>query len=124
LLFLVLPRGARPWVPVAIVCALAATSLAALALVPGPIWLLITIGIVAGAVRGAYTLVQASAVAERWGTRNYGSINGAFAAPITIAMALSPAIGAAVATGVGSYAAMTAVMAGLAFVAMFTARAS
>jgi hypothetical protein len=68
--------------------------------------------------------VQASAVAERWGTRNYGSINGAFAAPITIAMALSPAIGAAVATGVGSYAAMTAVMAGLAFVAMFTARAS
>lgn len=124
LLFLVLPRGASPWVPVAVVCALTAVSLAALALVPGPIWLLIAIGIVAGAVRGAYTLVQASAVAERWGTRNYGAINGAFAAPITIAMALSPAIGPAVATGVGSYAAMAAVMAVLAFVAMFTARAS
>jgi len=106
------------------VCALAAASLAALALVPGPTWLLIAIGIVAGAVRGAQTLVQASAVADRWGTRNYGAINGAFAAPITIAAALTPAIGPAVAAGAGSYAAMTAIMAGIALVAAFTARAS
>ena len=53
----------------------------------------IAIGIVAGAVRGAQTLVQASAVADRWGTRNYGSINGVFAAPITAVTALGPALG-------------------------------
>jgi hypothetical protein len=122
LVFLVRPRNAPPWVPVVAVAALAAVLLAAFAAVPGPPGLLIVIGIVAGAVRGAYTLVQASAVADRWGTRNYGSINGAFAAPITIAAALTPAIGPAVAAGVGSFSGMVAIMAGAALVAAVTAR--
>jgi predicted MFS family arabinose efflux permease len=123
-LFLVLPHGTRPWIPVAVVCALSAVTLGLLAVVPGPPWLLVLIGIAAGAVRGAHTLVQASAVADRWGTRNYGSINGAFAAPITIAAALTPAIGPAVAVGLGSYAAMAAVMAVLALAAAVSARAT
>lgn len=122
LLFLIRPRTGRPWLPVMLVGLFAGVSLGALAFVPGPAWLLIAIGIVAGAVRGAYTLVQASAVADRWGTRNYGAINGAFAAPITIAAALTPAIGPAVAAGVGSYAAMAAIMAGAVLVAAVTAR--
>jgi MFS family permease len=122
LVFLVRPRNAPPWAPVVAVAALAAVSLAAFAAVPGPPWLLIAIGIIAGAVRGAYTLVQASAVADRWGTRNYGSINGAFAAPITIAAALTPAIGPAVAAGVGSFSGMVAITAGAALVAAVTAR--
>ena len=122
LIFLVRPRSAPPWVTVVAIAVLAGISLAALAAVPGPQWLLIGIGIVAGAVRGAYTLVQASAVADRWGTRNYGSINGAFAAPITIAAALTPAIGPAVAAGVGSFSVMVAIMAGAAFAAVVTAR--
>ncbi|WP_169053932.1 MFS transporter [Agromyces sp. H66] len=124
LLFLVRPHRAPAWALVASVAALAAAALATLALVPGPAWLLITIGVVAGAVRGAYTLVQASAVADRWGTRNYGAINGAFAAPITIAAALTPAIGPAVAAGVGSFSGMVALMAGAAVVAVVTARFS
>jgi hypothetical protein len=122
LLFLARPRMARPWVIVAAVAALAGASLAALALVPGPAWLLIVLGVVAGAVRGAYTLVQASAVADRWGTRNYGSINGTFMAPVTIAAALTPAIGPAVAAGVGSFSAMVAIMAGAALAAAVAAR--
>jgi predicted MFS family arabinose efflux permease len=122
LLFLARPRTARPWVIVAAVAALAGASLAALALVPGPAWLLIVLGVVAGAVRGAYTLVQASAVADRWGTRNYGSINGTFMAPVTIAAALTPAIGPAVAAGVGSFSAMVAIMAGAALAAAVAAR--
>lgn len=122
LLFLIRPHTGRPWLPVMLVGLLAGLSLGALAFVPGPAWLLIAIGIGAGAVRGAYTLVQASAVADRWGTRNYGAINGAFAAPITIAAALTPAIGPAVAVGAGSYAAMAAIMAGAALVAAATAR--
>lgn len=70
------------------------------------------------------TLIQASAVADRWGTRNCGAINGAFAAPITIVAALTPAVGALVATGVGSYSLMALVMAGVAFVAAGIARTS
>jgi MFS family permease len=122
LVFLARPRNARPWVIVAAVAALAGVSLAALALVPGPAWLLVVLGVVAGAVRGAYTLVQASAVADRWGTRNYGSINGTFMAPVTIAAALTPAIGPAVAAGVGSFSAMVAIMAGAALAAAVAAR--
>jgi predicted MFS family arabinose efflux permease len=122
LVFLARPRNAPPWMLVAAVAVLAGVSLGALALVPGPAWLLITVGVIAGAVRGAYTLVQASAVSDRWGTRNYGSINGTFAAPITIAAALTPAIGPAVAVGVGSFSAMVAIMAGAALLAVVTAR--
>lgn len=122
LLFLVRPHRTPPWVLLCGVASLAAVSLGVLAAVPGPAWLLIVLGIAAGAVRGAMTLVQASAVADRWGTRNYGAINGAFAAPITIASALAPAIGPAVAVGTGSFTAMVAVMAGAALVAAVTAR--
>lgn len=124
LLFVALPQGIAPWIPVSVIALLAALLLAGLALVPGPPWLLILIGILTGAVRGALTLVQASAVADRWGTRNYGSINGVFAAPITIVMALTPAIGALVAAGLGSYAALALLMAGVALVAAACARAS
>jgi len=124
LLFVVLPHGTAPWIPVAVVAGLAAVLLTALALAPGPPWLLILIGILAGAVRGAHTLVQASAVADRWGTRNYGSINGVFAAPITIVTALTPAIGAVVAAGVDSYAVLALIMAAVALLAAGLARGS
>jgi len=124
LLFVALPKATAPWIPTAITAGLSAILLAALALAPGPGWLLILLGVLTGAVRGAQTLIQASAVADRWGTRNYGSINGAFAAPITITAALTPAIGAATAVGLGSYSLMTLVMAGLALAAVALARAS
>lgn len=122
LLFVVLPRSTAPWVPVAIVGVLSAASLVALALVPGPAWLLISVAVIAGAVRGAQTLVQGNAVADRWGTENYGAINGVFAAPITIAAALTPAVGPLLAGGIGSYAAMALVMAGVALVSAIFAR--
>ena len=124
LLFVVLPRGTAPWIPISVVATLSAVLLLGLALVPGPPWLLILIGILAGAVRGAHTLVQASAVADRWGTKNYGSINGVFAAPITIVAALTPAVGSLVATGLGSYSLLALVMAAVALAAAGLARAS
>ena len=122
LLFVALPKATKPWVPMVIVAALSAVLLAALALTPGPAWLLILVGVIAGAVRGAQTLVQGSAVADRWGTRNYGAINGAFAAPITITAALAPAIGPALAAGVGSFSVMAIIMACVAAVAVLAAR--
>lgn len=124
LLFLVLPKGSSPWVPLAVVGTFAAVSLLLLGVVRGPPWLLITVGVLAGSIRGAGTLVQASAVADRWGTRNYGAINGAFAAPVTIAGAVTPALGPLVAAGTGSFAAMALVMAGVAVLGALIARGS
>lgn len=124
LLYVVIPHTAAPWVPLAATSALSAICLALLALVPGPAWLLITIGIATGAVRGAQTLVQGSAVADRWGTHNYGSINGVFAAPITIIGALGPSLGPLLAIASGSYSAVAVIAVALALVALVTARFS
>jgi hypothetical protein len=108
----------------AVTSTLSVALLALMGVLPGPPWVLIVVGIAAGAVRGAQTLVQGSAVADRWGIRNYGSINGVFAAPITAISALGPALGPVVAVAVGGYSAMAFVMAGLAVVAAVTARFS
>jgi len=124
LLYLALPHRAAPWVPFVVVGAAATVLLGALGLIPGPAWLLIAVAVLVGAVRGAQTLVQASAVADRWGTADYGVLNGVSSAPVTIVLALSPAIGALVASGLGSYALMTLVMAGVAGVAAILSRAT
>lgn len=124
LVYVLVPHRTAPWVPLATTSGSAIVLLCLMALVPGPPWLLIAIGIAAGAVRGAQTLVQGSAVADRWGTRNYGRINGVFAAPITAVAAFGPSLGPLVATAVGGYETMALVMAGLAIVAFAFARAS
>ena len=73
--------------------------------------LLVVLAVLAGAVRGAGTLLQATVVADRWGSARYGALSGWFAAPITAAAALAPWAGTALAEAVGSY---TALFAGLA----------
>jgi predicted MFS family arabinose efflux permease len=122
LLYAALPHGAAPWVPLAATSGLGMAALALLALVPGPPWVLIAIGVAAGAVRGAHTLVQGSAVADRWGVRSYGAVNGVFAAPITIVAAFSPSLGPLLALATGSYATMALIAAGAAVVALVAAR--
>lgn len=124
LMFLLIPRSAKPWMPMMLVGVLMTGLLVLLAVVPGPVWLVILVGVLAGAVRGALTLINANAVSDRWGTRNYGSINGVYSAGTTIVGALTPAIGALVAAGTGSFAAMALVMAGVAAVAALLARGS
>lgn len=123
-LYIAVPHTAAPWIPLAATAALSVVSLALLAVVPGPPWLLISIGIAAGAVRGAQTLVQGSAVAERWGTRNYGAINGVFAAPVTLVGALGPSIGPLLAVTTGSYSAMAMIAAALAALSLALSRFS
>jgi MFS family permease len=124
LLYAAIPHRAPPWVPLAATALLGAVMLALLALVPGPAWLLIVVSVAAGAVRGAQTLVQGSAVAERWGVRSYGTINGLFAAPVTIVTALGPALGPAVAAAAGGYGTMALLAAGVAVCAAVVARLS
>jgi len=85
------------------VLSLAAATTVALAVIPGPVWLLVAIAITAGTARGIGTLVQATAVSDRWGTTDYGTLSGILAAPVMAASALAPWLGAALAGPLGGY---------------------
>ncbi len=106
----VTPRGV-------IVVAAVAASTAALALAPSSAGLLIVLGMVLGLSRGIYTLVQATAVTDRWGPAGYGAVNGILTAPALAASAIAPFVGATLAHLLGSYADAFLVLAGLAAVA-------
>ncbi|WP_433783581.1 MFS transporter [Actinomycetospora sp. CA-101289] len=110
LTFVPLVRASTPQVRVAVVLLLGSAGVVALALVPGPAPLLVAFAVVAGAGRGLHTLLQASTVADRWGTRAFGRINGVFSAPVTLAVALAPAGGVAVAALVGGFPTMFLVL--------------
>ena len=69
---------------------------------------------VLGLARGIYTLVQATAVTDRWGPGSYGTLNGILTAPALLASALAPFAGAALAAALGSYADAFLVLAGVA----------
>ncbi|OPX08309.1 MFS transporter [Mycobacterium sp. AT1] len=67
---------------------------------------LVAVAIGAGVMRGIMTLLQATAVTERWGPTHYGHLSGILTAPIMIATAVGPFVGAALASLLGGYAAM------------------
>ncbi|WP_393063071.1 MFS transporter [Streptomyces sp. LN549] len=83
--------------------ALGGVTIAALALASGPYVLLVVLSIAAGMVRGNITLLQATAITDRWGTTHYGRLSGILAAPTTAASALAPFAGAALAVSLGGY---------------------
>lgn len=91
----------------------AAASIALLAAVPGPEPVLVAAAVLLGAVRGAGTLLQATVVADRWGTTAYGALSGWFAAPVTAAAAVAPWAGTAIAEALDSYPAMLWILSGL-----------
>ncbi|GEP33605.1 MFS transporter [Nocardioides szechwanensis] len=74
-----------------------------LALVHQPLVLVAAISFAAGSARGVYTLLQATAVSDRWGTASYGARNGVLSGAVITASALSPWGGALLAAGLGSY---------------------
>ena len=82
-----------------------------LGLLPGPALLLVGASVLAGAVRGVFTLTEATLVADHWGPDRYAVLNGVFNAPLVAAGALAPVTGAAIAAVVGSNPAMYAILA-------------
>jgi MFS family permease len=100
-----------------IVLGAVAVATAALALAPDSGGLLIVLGMILGLARGIYTLVQATAVTDRWGPAAYGTLNGILTAPALAASAVAPFAGAALASLLGSYAEAFYILAGLAAVA-------
>ena len=65
---------------VAVIAAGAAVTLL-LGLLPGPAALLVAASVLAGAVRGVFTLTEATLVADYWGADRYAAVNGVFNAP-------------------------------------------
>lgn len=94
-----------------------ALATAALATAPNSAGLLIALGMLLGLARGIYTLIQATAITDRWGASSYGTLNGILTAPALAASALAPFAGAALAELLGSYAHAFLVLAGLAALA-------
>jgi MFS family permease len=90
---------------------------AALALAPVETSLVVVLSLVLGLARGLYTLVQATAVTDRWGPASYGRLNGVLTAPALAASAAAPFAGALLASVTGSYATAFLVLAGVAAVA-------
>ncbi|RGE16848.1 MFS transporter [Leucobacter sp. wl10] len=104
LFYAVFARWASLAVRTALVFGIVTISTAALAFVPGPTPYLIAMSMMAGIGRGIATLLQATAVTERWGHRAYGHLSAAFSLPVLLAAAIAPWGGSILALVTGSYA--------------------
>jgi MFS family permease len=104
-----------------IILALIAIATALLGVLPGPAALLIAAAMFAGAARGVFTLLQATAISDRWGATYYGRLNGLLSAPAMLATAIAPWAGAALAVALGGYPAVFVLLAGVAALAAFLA---
>ena len=104
-----------------ILIALGGVTTAAFAAVSSPYALLLAVSVVAGMVRGNLTLLQATAITDRWGATHYGRLSGLLAAPATTAAALAPFAGAALAVPLGGYGPLFCLLAGVSAAAALTA---
>lgn len=57
----------------------------------------------AGVARGIFTLIQATAVSDRWGTRDFGARSALLTGAVMVAAAFAPWLGALMASLVGGY---------------------
>ncbi|MCX0275082.1 MFS transporter [Nocardia zapadnayensis] len=107
---------------VVVIAALAAST--ALLGVASGVIVLISVAVGAGLVRGIFTLIQATAVTDRWGATHYGRLNGWLSAPVVIVSALTPWAGTVLSAWTGSYARAYLVLAAIAGLAALTAAAT
>ena len=77
--------------------------------------------IVLGAARGGFTLVESTAIADRWGTQHFGALYGIISAPVIVGIAVSPWLGAVLAGHTGGYPQLFGLLAALTTVAAVTA---
>ncbi|NVI33190.1 MFS transporter [Streptomyces albidoflavus] len=120
-LYAALARRTASMARTTILITLGGLTTAAFAAVPGPYGLLIVVSVVAGMVRGNLTLLQATAVTDRWGTTHYGRLSGLLAAPAHTAAALAPFAGAALAVPLGGYGPLFILLAAISLAAALIA---
>lgn len=80
-----------------------AAATALLALLPAHLVLLLGAAFLAGMARGIFTLLEATAISDRWGASNYGTLNGILHTPLLGAIALAPWTGSVLAVSLGGY---------------------
>lgn len=90
----------------------------ALAVWQSPFALVCALTFASGTVRGVFTLIQATAVVDRWGVGDIGHRNGVLTGAITVVSAFAPWVGALLAAVLGSYDATFALLAGVAAASM------
>jgi MFS family permease len=83
--------------------AAASVTILLLALIHEPLAVIVAVSFAAGTARGVFTLLQATAVSERWGTAGYGWRTAVITGCTATAAALSPWIGNLIASWTGSY---------------------
>jgi MFS family permease len=88
-----------------------AATTAALAVVHSPLVAVLALSFVAGSARGIFTLIQATGIADRWGTVGFGVRNAIVSGAIMAATAVAPWVGAALAEVLDSYSAAFLVLA-------------
>jgi cyanate permease len=108
----------------AIVLGAGAASIALLAVLPGPASLLIAAAMLVGVTRGIFTLLQATAITDRWGPAHYGRLSGLLGAPMLTVTALAPWACTALAESLGGYPVVFGILAGLTAVGALLATAS
>lgn len=87
-------------------------------------YVVVVVVLVAGAARGALTLLRATVVTDRWGVAHYARLTGLMSLPVALAAAVAPWAGAALADRLGSYGAAFVVLAGVNIVAVVLAAAT
>jgi MFS family permease len=65
--------------------------------------LVCAVSFAAGFARGIFTLIQATAVSDRWGTRDFGARSSVLTGAVMVAGAFAPWLGALIASLVGGY---------------------
>ena len=118
---LIYPRlsaNTRPAMRTALVLTAIGATIAAFAVVPTTKTpALVTVAVLAGAARGLNTLIQATAVTDRWGSSHYGRLTSRLSACALLAAASAPWAGSALAAGAGGYAPVFLLLAALAAIA-------
>lgn len=97
-----LSRHTSPGMRAAVMFLAVALTTGLMGLLPGPIGLLLVLSMLLGSARGVFTLIQATAVSDRWGTAGFGRLNAVMSSPVMIATAAGPWLGSALAETVGS----------------------
>jgi cyanate permease len=101
----------------ALVLLAAAVTTLLLGLAPGPAAVLVLGSVLAGCARGIFTLVQATAVTDRWGSAHYGRLSGLLGGPVMLSAAVAPWAGSVLAAWLGGYAAVFVLLAAVSVVA-------
>jgi MFS family permease len=125
LLYPRLSATGTPATRTALVLTATGATIAGFAVVPATsVPALVTVAVLAGAARGLNTLVQATAVTDRWGNSHYGRLSSRVSGSALLATASAPWAGSASAAGAGGYGLVFLLLAALAVLAAVVALGS